>query len=123
MENVFSSAYCTIAASSATPDGFLTPRPARKFVALSIPPDAPYYICEAIDDFHHDVEEAELNKRGWVLQERALSHRSIHFTSSQTYWECGEGVHCETLSWLFKLVHTSLVLFIFHITLRSLTLL
>jgi hypothetical protein len=39
-----------------------------------------------------------LNRRGWVLQERALSRRIIHFTATQTYWECGKGVHCESLT-------------------------
>ncbi|KAK8006879.1 calcofluor white hypersensitive protein [Apiospora arundinis] len=56
------------------------------------------YVCPAIDDFHRDVELAELNQRGWVLQERALSRRSVHFTSTQMYWECGRGVHCETMA-------------------------
>ena len=32
------------------------------------------------------------------LQERALSRRTIHFTTKHTYWECGEGVFCENLN-------------------------
>jgi hypothetical protein len=32
------------------------------------------------------------------LQERALSRRTMHFTETQTYWECGEGVWCETFT-------------------------
>lgn len=104
MEDVFSSAYCTIVASCAkgTTDGFLKSRPTRQYVTVNIDREAPLYICEAIDDFHHDVEEGELNKRGWVLQERALSHRSIYFTENQSYWECGEGVRCETLTKMRK---------------------
>jgi hypothetical protein len=43
-----------------------------------------------------------LNKRGWVLQERALARRTIYFTARQTYWECGCGVRCETLTRLHK---------------------
>lgn len=102
MEDVFSSAYCTIAASSATADGFLKPRPPRQFVTIPTTSDGHYHICETIDDFRGDVEEGKLNQRGWVLQERALSHRSIHFTSKQAYWECGKGIHSETLSRLLK---------------------
>ncbi len=56
------------------------------------------YVCPAIDDFHADVELGPLNSRGWVLQEEALSRRSIYYTSTQVYWECGAGVHCETLA-------------------------
>lgn len=62
------------------------------------------YICEHIDDFTRDVEESILNSRGWVLQERALSRRTLHFSDSQTYWECGIGVHCETLTLMYKYV-------------------
>lgn len=102
MEDVFQSAYCTIAATKGSFDGFLTPRRSRKVVAMKSNLGGSYYICETIDDFHSDVEEGELNKRGWVLQERVLSHRTIHFTATQLYWECGNGVQCETLTKLHK---------------------
>ncbi|KAF4622802.1 hypothetical protein G7Y89_g14223 [Cudoniella acicularis] len=99
MEAVFSSAYCTIAASSAkdSTEGFLNPRSPVQCVRVPYSLDAALYICERIGNFHRDVEEGELGKRGWVLQERALSRRTIHFTKEQTYWECGKGVHCESL--------------------------
>lgn len=104
MESVFSSAYCVIAASRATGTsaGFLRKRRDRKFVKLEIPPGNPFYICEAIDDFQQDVIDGALNKRGWVLQERALARRTIYFTETQTYWECGGGVRCETLTKMKK---------------------
>jgi hypothetical protein len=103
MEQVFSSAYITIAAtcSNGTNDGFLKERPERICIKM-IKGDAFYFVCEAIDNFVIDVEQAELNKRGWVLQERALSRRTIHFTDKQCYWECGGGVRCETLTKMKK---------------------
>jgi hypothetical protein len=58
----------------------------------------PLYICEHIDNFTEDVEKSILNSRSWVFQERALSRRILHFSSAQTYWECGVGVHSETLT-------------------------
>ncbi|RYP27078.1 hypothetical protein DL768_011347 [Monosporascus sp. mg162] len=110
MEHVFSGAYFTIAASSAksSNEGFLLPRKPRPCLQLSAQGMRRLYVCPNIDNFHKDVELGELNSRGWVLQERVLSRRSIHFSSSQIYWECGAGVHCETLTRL----HNSKVAFL-----------
>ncbi|KAG6357672.1 hypothetical protein INS49_013551 [Diaporthe citri] len=33
--------------------------------------------------------------RAWVFQERLLSNRFIHFTSSEIFWECRESTWCE----------------------------
>ncbi|KAF1810035.1 HET-domain-containing protein [Eremomyces bilateralis CBS 781.70] len=99
MESVFSSAYCTIAASSAvgTNSNVLKCRSSQAIVKIE-KDDRPLYLCESMDNFQEDVLEGPLNKRGWVLQERALSRRTIYFTDKQTYWECGEGIRCETLT-------------------------
>lgn len=107
MQQVFSNATCVLAASSAasSAEGFLTgpSNRQRDFVRLQSPSSgAVLYVCRAIDDFQRDVDEAVLNKRGWVLQERALARRSIHFSSTQLYMECGKGVLCETLNTLVK---------------------
>ena len=37
------------------------------------------------------VEHRLLNGRGWVMQERFLSPRTMHFTEAQIYWECLNG--------------------------------
>ena len=102
MEQYFGAAYCTIAATSATDhqgDGGFLERWSDAFWAT----ESQSSDIDSIDNFRRDVEDAELNTRGWVLQERALSRRIIHFTSTQAYWECGgEGVRSETLSRLQK---------------------
>ncbi|KAI0411895.1 hypothetical protein F5X98DRAFT_383183 [Xylaria grammica] len=100
MEGVFSSAYCTIAASSSksSAEGFLNVRQPRLCVQLETASMGKLYVCQNIDNFHRDVGLGELNSRGWVMQERVLSRRSIFYTSTQVYWECGAGVHCETLA-------------------------
>ncbi|RDW56940.1 hypothetical protein BP5796_13007 [Coleophoma crateriformis] len=102
MESVFSSAYCVIAASSATSslEGFLERDVSSNCVSTTDAMGRQIYVCEDKDDFDNDVNEAGLNKRGWVLQERVLSRRTIHFSKRQTYWECGEGVRCENLNLL-----------------------
>ncbi|OJD38714.1 serine threonine protein kinase [Diplodia corticola] len=100
MEDVFSSASCVVAATraSGTADGFLKPPRPRDFVTVSDGSANCLYVCEAIDDFDGHVTEAELNTRGWVFQERALARRTIHFAKEQTYWECGHGIRCESLT-------------------------
>lgn len=106
MESVFSSAYCVLAASSAhgQSDGFLNEREgsSRDFVTFNRQGQAPFYICSFLDNFDQHVLKGPLNRRGWVMQERVLAHRTIYFTNKQTYWECGEGVRCETLTRMDK---------------------
>ncbi|KAF3805938.1 Cyclin-dependent kinase 8 [Colletotrichum gloeosporioides] len=100
MEHVFSSASITIAASSAksSSEGFLNSRGKQlPFLTIQTPSGRTVFIRKSIDNFRRDVEGSVLNQRGWVLQERALARRTIHFTSTQVYWECGRGIHCETM--------------------------
>lgn len=100
MEEVYSGAYCILAAGRATGhfSGFLQARNERDYVTLRRENEAPFYICQAIDDFKTHVLEGGLNSRGWVMQEHALARRTIFFTEHQTYWECGGGVRCETMT-------------------------
>ncbi|KAH8719320.1 heterokaryon incompatibility protein-domain-containing protein [Phaeosphaeriaceae sp. PMI808] len=100
MEEVFSGAYCIIAATSASNSytGFLERNVRSEYVHIQDAPWRRFYVCDDIDDFEKDVEKAWLNTRAWVMQERVLSRRTIHFTANQTYWECGEGVYCENLT-------------------------
>jgi hypothetical protein len=106
MADVYSGAYCVIAASCAAHhyDGFLKRRSARQHVTM-VPEgenQSPYYICETIDNFKRDVLDGPLNLRGWVLQEHALARRTIFFAEHQTYFECKDGVKCETSTKLAK---------------------
>ncbi|KAF7509107.1 hypothetical protein GJ744_008334 [Endocarpon pusillum] len=104
MESIYASAYCVISASSAEGmnSGFWSDE-RLKGTAIQLPQagkgDLPAtYLCDTIDDFQGDVLDGPLNERGWALQERALARRTIFFTKTQTYWECGQGIRCETLS-------------------------
>lgn len=107
MEDVYSRAYCVIAASCSTGhySGFLKPRYDRDFVALqhsNADSAGTFYVCEMIDDFQTHVLDGALNRRAWVMQEHALARRTIFFTEYQVYWECGLGVRCETLTSMHK---------------------
>jgi hypothetical protein len=50
-----------------------------------------FNIDAGTDFWWRDVENSPLAKRGWVLQERILAPRTLHFGSHQMFWEC-----CET---------------------------
>lgn len=47
---------------------------------------------ENVDD---TSKHAELANRGWILQERVLSRRILHFGRDQIFWECHEGTFAE----------------------------
>ena len=106
MEDVYSGAYCVIAASCSADhfSGFLKQRNRRSYVGLCREGkgETPFYVCESIDNFKDHVLDGELNSRGWVLQEHALARRTLFFTEHQTYFECGKGVRCETSTNLSK---------------------
>jgi hypothetical protein len=102
METVFSSAYCTLAASSAngSHEGFLKPRPSSQPLQIETQDGSRLYVSIEVDDFFEDIEKSPLNGRGWVLQERILSCRTIHFSAKQTYFECGGGIYCENFTFM-----------------------
>ena len=41
------------------------------------------------ENFETATYDTPLAKRGWVMQERLFSRRTIYFTERQIYWECG----------------------------------
>jgi hypothetical protein len=99
METVFSAAYCTIAATSATNwnTGFLGRAWTTESLHVKSAAGQRVYVSTDIDDYDKDVRDAKLNKRAWVMQESVLARRMIHFTANQIYFECGKGVYCENL--------------------------
>ncbi|EFX01460.1 WD repeat protein [Grosmannia clavigera kw1407] len=53
-------------------------------------PDEVIYVRrDDVFDFDRGVNLAPLNTRGWVMQERLLSRRILHFGADMLYWECG----------------------------------
>jgi len=53
-----------------------------------------YHMCDRYL-WKNEVIEAPLSKRGWVLQERLLSTRKVHFGKNQVFWECQSDHSCE----------------------------
>jgi len=100
MEDVYAGAYCTIAATSAADpqEGFLKQDIDNRHTFVDDNLGGRVYICPNTANFDQEVEKSRLNMRAWVLQERLLSCRIIHFGSHQTYFECGEGRFGEDLT-------------------------
>ncbi|KAH6869161.1 heterokaryon incompatibility protein-domain-containing protein, partial [Thelonectria olida] len=48
-------------------------------------------------DYYKRIDSAPLASRAWVLQERLLSPRTVHFTSNQVFWECYSSCDAEIL--------------------------
>ena len=46
------------------------------------------FACEDRRALTSVIENSALCRRAWVLQERALSPRILHFTAQQLFWEC-----------------------------------
>jgi hypothetical protein len=100
LQDVYSGAYCTIAATSAVDSkaGFLERSVCSDYIHIQNTSGRQFYLCMEVDDFGNDVDNAPLNKRAWVLQERVLSRRTIQFSANQVYFECGDGVWCKSLT-------------------------
>ncbi|KAF1918219.1 heterokaryon incompatibility protein-domain-containing protein [Ampelomyces quisqualis] len=47
-------------------------------------------------DLIHPLTESPIAERAWVIQERFLSPRILHFTTDQLFWECAGTYACET---------------------------
>ena len=53
--------------------------------------------CVYRGEWKEEIENAPLNQRAWVVQERLLAPRIMHFSSQQIYWECRTCRASETL--------------------------
>jgi hypothetical protein len=97
MGDVFGHARFSIAAHCAAEDseGFLTKSMAKRpAVEFKYSADTTFRICRRAD-LEADVTNSQLCKRGWVLQERFLASRTIHFTEGQIYFETTHEIQSE----------------------------
>jgi len=66
-------------------------------IKMKLQDDEQEYLCIDSNLWLVGIDGAPLSKRAWVLQERLLSPRQIHFGALQLYWECRRHAACETL--------------------------
>jgi len=103
MGEIYQNAFCTLAATAAE-DGsrglFFDRDPQTVLPCLIpvVPSNQPKRVlrCMDTDDWIQNVNHAPLNSRSWVLQERLLSPRVLHFAANQLYWECSGQEACES---------------------------
>ncbi|KAG4427565.1 hypothetical protein IFR05_016952 [Cadophora sp. M221] len=98
MEKVYAQGYVNLAATHAKDGtgGCFTqrdPKLLRDSVVWNKPPGENakrrwLRITSPFDNWTMNVLHAPLNRRAWVLQERILSPRKIHFGKHMVYWEC-----------------------------------
>ncbi|KAM0132829.1 hypothetical protein ACHAO1_006574 [Botrytis cinerea] len=54
------------------------------------------YKIEDKNLYENNIIRAPLTTRAWVVQERILAPRTLHFTRSQIFWECRTNQACES---------------------------
>ncbi|KAF6830533.1 heterokaryon incompatibility protein [Colletotrichum musicola] len=106
MHKVYSHSYCNISAAGArdSSKGLFFERNPRisettavELCVKGLGLGVDYLNCSIVDlgFWGHAVGQCPLNKRGWVLQERLLSPRVLHFGRDQLFWECREHAAAE----------------------------
>ena len=103
MGDVYYNSLCNIAATGASDSGqgcffdrdrsLITPCTVKSKWKNKI--DHEYHVIEALF-WQEQMVSAPLNRRAWVVQERLLSPRVLHYGKDQLLWECHELDACET---------------------------
>ncbi|RDL34348.1 uncharacterized protein BP5553_07476 [Venustampulla echinocandica] len=106
MYEIYKNSYCNISATAATDSeqGLFFDREPRELwedeINLNvdgIPGNKqshkhPIKRCSVLDlsFWERNVDDAPVNRRAWVLQERLMAPRVLHFCQNQIAWECGK---------------------------------
>jgi Heterokaryon incompatibility protein (HET) len=103
MGSVYSNAFCTLAAAGSkdSSEGLFHERAPSLARPIAVKPTwekivEQSYLVVPLDFWDDMVSESVLGQRGWVLQERLLSPRFIHYGRTQIFWECRSQDCCET---------------------------
>lgn len=103
MDIVYENAVCSIAATNSRDSHgslFYDRVPllvSQSSVLSSWNGQKPTYYKVTVDRvFDEEINLSPLNSRAWVVQERLLSPRILHFGPRQLFWECHELLACES---------------------------
>jgi hypothetical protein len=103
MDFIYSGARLTLAASRSTSaeEGLFVDNPSiasRKMQWASGKATWDVFVRESFKHATFDSGDMPLMRRAWVYQERLLSKRVVHFTSTELLWECMNETRCECSS-------------------------
>ena len=107
MHMVYSNSHCNISASHAedSTGGLFRDRDSRALCGTEVDIGTRYfYTTKNARKAHvltndslirNSIDDCPLSKRGWVLQERILAPRVLHFSRDQVFFECRTRIACE----------------------------
>ena len=102
MAEIYTNSYVTLAATASGSDNGGLERPINPchaqnlaFTFVDNSGETRDVTVKKRDNFQRYVVLTPLNRRGWVLQERSLSPRLIHFATDQIYWECPTSIFAQ----------------------------
>ncbi|KAG4443876.1 hypothetical protein IFR05_000642 [Cadophora sp. M221] len=105
MGRVYGDCVLTIAATGASDDSSIGLFGDRSAISQSIElpfrlelrdkPNGTFLVSLPPEGFNEEVNDSELYSRGWVMQERLLSHRYLHFGKTQWFWQCRQSTISE----------------------------
>jgi Heterokaryon incompatibility protein (HET) len=106
MCEIYSGAYISIAASAAIDScgGLFAPRDLLEITPCIVHvyiegqgrKYEPFALWPSESDRMSLLANTPLNQRAWVLQERLLAPRTVHFTRRKIFWECPEHIASDT---------------------------
>lgn len=110
MRSVYKNASLNVAASGATDSsvGLSFERNPLAFQPFCVTIKSAYWVYPP-DWSALEIPTSPLNKRAWVLQERILSTRIIHFTVAGPHWECVAAVASEVVEIPVQTVDRSII--------------
>lgn len=100
MDQVYANSYLNIsvAASEDSHGGIFRLRRAKEVGPVLITTPELHNLGKKVlcycEDWIEEVDRAPLNSRAWVVQERFLAPRVVHFGPTEVYWEC---VTCKSM--------------------------
>ncbi|KAK8012826.1 HET-domain-containing protein [Apiospora marii] len=108
MMQVYTNCYINISADASTDGsgGLFRQRDPAMFQSFLVPGDRTsktnLYYCYS-DNWYKYVEQTPLTKRSWVVQERFMSPRVVHYSNDQVHWECRELTTSESVHPSFEI--------------------
>jgi hypothetical protein len=96
MGDVYGRSHCGIAATGAFDgsQGLFLPHSPTTDTTITFTchwdgmPELQCVVIDPLNVWRKGFEKLPLNRRGWVMQERILAPRVLHFTSNEIFWEC-----------------------------------